>query len=244
MDSIQHMDFWFQKPPGSLVLEQEQRLLDSLLGSIAGDVLLQIGGPGQGRLFRSSQMVHHIYVSLDGALSESVPCFQADLDALPLRKECFDCIIVFHALAYAAHPERLLVQLQNALKPGGRLILFGFNKYSLWGLAKLRRDKRIFPWGGQFYPPWRVKRWLRTAGYTVLSEQPVCFRGPTVAKHKWVNSRYLEVCGLTLLPMFSGVYMLYAHKEQASITPLVNTGRQQQRKRYAQPAKPTLRNRN
>ena len=241
MDSIRHVDFWFQKPPGSLVLEQEKVILDHLLSTLSGDVLLQVGGPSQLCLFQSSQITHHIYASLDGVSSESMPTFEADLDALPLRNESLDCIVMFHTLAYSSDPERLLKKLFQALKAGGKLILFGFNKYSLWGMAKLTRDKRLFPWGGRFHSPWRVKRWIRAADFILLSDQAVCFRGPTVSKEKWFKNRYMEVFGSTLFPVFSGVYMFYAYKEQEGMMPLLDLGGLKRRKKYPDSAEPSLR---
>ena len=77
--------------------------------------------------------------------------------------------------------------------------------------------------------------------FILLSDQAVCFRGPTVSKEKWFKNRYMEVFGSTLLPVFSGVYMFYAYKEQEGMMPLLDLGGLKRRKKYPDSAEPSLR---
>jgi SAM-dependent methyltransferase len=240
MSVIKHMDFWFEKPPGSFVLEKEQALLDNLLPLVSGDVILQLGGPSDLRLLQSSTLPHKLHCSLDGASTPDVSTFEADLNYLPLQQSCLDCVVVVHALAYSKQPELVLQKLCWSLKPGGQMILFGFNRYSLWGLAKLRRDKTRFPWGGEFHTPWKVKRLAKRVGFHLVADHQVCFRGPAFDKRKWESWRFLEMVGVTLMPAFSGVYMLYLQKKAAGVTPLKMKIKRSHERGFNEYAEPTM----
>ncbi len=240
MTNIKHMDFWFEKPPGSFVIEKEQALLDNILPSISGDVLLQVGGPSDCSLLRGSCIPHKLYCSLDGVNSPGVATFEADVDYLPLQQSCLDCAVMVHALAFTKQPELVLRKLCWSLKPGGQLIVFGFNRYSLWGLAKLRRDKSRFPWGGEFHTPWKLKRLARRVGFHLVADHQVCFRGPSYNRDRWDSWRFLEMMGLTLMPIFSGVYMLYFQKKAVGITPLKLKIRSSEKKAYGEYVEPSM----
>ena len=47
--------------------------------------------------------------------------------------------------------------------------------------------------------------------------------------------------GSTLFPVFSGVYMFYAYKEQEGMMPLLDIGGLKRQKRYPDSAEPSLR---
>ena len=132
MDTIKHVDFWFEKPPGSLILQQETALLDDVLSAFPGDVLLQMGGPSNMSAVSGSSIAHKVYASLDGVATAGVSSFEFELEALPLQPECLNCIVIMHALSYVKNPTAFLKKVTSCLKPGGKLIIFGFNKYSLW----------------------------------------------------------------------------------------------------------------
>jgi SAM-dependent methyltransferase len=219
MDTIKHVDFWFEKPPGSLILQQETALLDDVLSAFPGDVLLQVGGPSNMTAVTSSPIAHKVYASLDGVSTDGVSSFEFDLEALPLQHESLDCVVVMHALSYVDEPASFLKKINSCLRPGGKLIVFGFNKYSLWGLARLKRDRNLYPWGGSFHPLWKVRHWVQHAGLHVLFDQNMCYRGPAVSKQKWQRRRYQEVLGSMLCPRLSGVYMLSAVKPVIPVTP-------------------------
>jgi SAM-dependent methyltransferase len=240
MNTIKHMDFWFEKPPGSFIIEQELALLDELLPLMTGDVLLQIGGPSHLKLVDRSSITHKIYCSIDGAATLDVPTFEADVNQLPLQQSCLDCVVMIHTLAYAKNPRQVLEKLAWSMKPGAKLVLFGFNKHSLWGFAKISRDKTRFPWGGEFHPPGRVKKWVADVGLQLIAEKQICFRGPAVDRKKWQRFRFLEVLGSTLLPAFSGVYMLYVQKEALGMTPS-NSAKKVKQKDFNGQVEPTMR---
>ena len=48
---------------------------------------------------------------------------EADMHALPFDAECFDLVVLMHALTYASKPAQAVAEAARVLRPGGRLLL-------------------------------------------------------------------------------------------------------------------------
>jgi SAM-dependent methyltransferase len=227
MSIAQHMDFWFQKPPGSLLLDLEHQHLDNLLSRLPGEALLQMGGPSDLSLVRTSTIPFKLfYAFTELTPTAETPTVFGDLQQLPLRAESFDVVVVAHALAFCPQPQVLFEQLYAALQPGGVLIVLGFNPYSLWQLRRWRADRSVFPWAGQFHAPGSVKRALRAAEFNLIAYRSFCYRYPSIQSQSWQKDQFWEVLGQMLLPSCGGVYMMLAQKQAVGMTPLFSDWRE------------------
>ena len=47
---------------------------------------------------------------------------QGDMHELPLDAECFDTVLLMHALTYTKDPGRVLSEVARVLRPGGKLL--------------------------------------------------------------------------------------------------------------------------
>jgi len=185
-------------------------------------VLLQIGGPSDLSLVRSSTVRHQVYFSLDGAVSAGVPSIQGELEHLPLQAECVDVVLLVHALSCTQDPRRVLSQLYTALRPGGQLLILGFNPWSLWGLSRFFSHQDGFPWAGRFHSAWQIRRDLRAIQYQLIAAHTFCFHRPSNRNTTWSSAQVTETLGSLLLPGCGGVYMILAQKEAAGMMPLAD----------------------
>ena len=103
--------------------------------------------------------------------SDAAP-LQAELHKLPLPDGCTDAFVLHHALEGLADPRAALREVARVLEPGGRLVVAGFNPWSLLGLR--RAYARLIPdtfSGVRFVNPIRLLDWLALLGFEL--EGPV-----------------------------------------------------------------------
>lgn len=228
---LKAMEMWFRVLPGALIVERELLELDRILPAIPGDVALQIGGPSNLRLLNKSKIPHVFYCSdQEGHANDSR--VQCDYKQLPYETDSVHLVLVAHALEFYEEPLALLAEIYRVLKPGGQLIILGFNRWSSWSLVRWWKEYRGYPWLGAFHSIWRVRSWIDQIGYGVIANKSTFFMGPTKKRpsKKWLEMS--EILGQVFIPKMGAIHLIYAQKKVAGITPLVKMwGRKRMRVR-------------
>jgi SAM-dependent methyltransferase len=206
------------------VSEAERELLAELAGGLFGYQLVQLGslGPGQDYL-AGCPVQQKTTVDLFGCLSDAQLCAQPE--HLPLASACIDAIILPHTLDFAEDPHQVLREAERVLIPEGRLLLTGFNPWSLWGLWRLlrrpfRRARRQVPWCGHFLSYPRLQDWLTLMGFDIERTDVRVFRPPLRREAALKRLGFVERIGQRYLPMLAGVYVLQAVKRVSTLRPV------------------------
>lgn len=158
---------WLASPRGKRLLAIEERELARVLPSLFGRHCLQIGNWGDGQLLASADMLHHAVL---GTLVDSVGDAQAVIkpDALPIAERSVDAVLLPHTLEFTPSPHNLLREVNRILSDRGRLMILGFNPWSLWGLRRvLGLGARAFPPGARFHSAGRLGDWLELLDFEV-----------------------------------------------------------------------------
>lgn len=128
---------------------------------------------------------------------------------LPFENDAFDVVVLFHALDMAARPHQALREAARVLADGGRLIVTGFNPWSLWGLRRLFRRSKA-PWNAHFLNPVRMTDWLSLLDFTVNRTEFARYRPPVRGGARFFDARALRIVkGLVRMP-FGGVWLIKA----------------------------------
>ncbi len=136
--------------------------------------------------------------------------------ALPFPPNCFDNVVMHHALDVAEDRRAALREVARVLPLGGRLLIVGFNPWSLWSLAKPWRPFR------DMHPvsPPRLADWLDLLGFDCEPGLHISYRGalsaPLEGRH-W--QRASEAMNRVQLP-FGGVYLVAATRIGHGMTAL------------------------
>jgi SAM-dependent methyltransferase len=198
---------WFATPLGEYLLEKEQAYLDDVTPDIFGFHALQVGMPAVDFL-RESRIAHRMRI----APSDS-PDLYARSHELPLATQSIDLVLLPHVLEFAAEPHRILREVDRVMMPEGRLVIVGFNPWSLWGLRSATGPGRErFPWNGRFVSLLRVKDWLALLGFDVSAGRLVGYAPPFESARVRSRFGFMEPAGDRWWAVGGAVYLLQAIK--------------------------------
>ncbi len=215
------LDKWFETPIGKDVLEQEKDLLAQLLPSMFGYYLVQTG-VGKPKYLTAGSTIHRkLYVCEQPQKSQHYRCVCSRLDDLAIATESVDVALLHHSLDFENAPHRVLKEISRAVIPGGKIVIVGFNPWSLWGLSRflLAQSVRI-PWSGNFISPMRVSDWLHLLDFRVEGCEAIVhgvpYSNPTARK----MFNWFGFLSKRMWRQRGGVYVLVATKQVSTLTPI------------------------
>lgn len=202
---------WLQSPPGRELLAWEQAQVDAAVTDLFGFHALQLGMPELDGL-QANRMPHRWRVGRDPGCD-----VQCDFDALPFETASMDLVLLPHALEQAPDAHELLREVERVLRPEGRLIVFGLNPASLWGLRQnvgrlKRRGQPYLPRDGDFIGYWRMRDWLKLLSFEVEAARFGVYR-PPLRSQAWLDRwQWVEGVGSRWWPVLGAVYFIQAVK--------------------------------
>ena len=146
------------------------------------------------------------------------PTAQAELEQLPLQGESVDSLIIHHALEYTEQPHRVLREAVQALRPGGHLVVLGFNPLGFWGWSRLLRlGRRQRPWEGRFLSSARVTDWCEVLDCEVVRKSWF-YHWPPMRQARWKKrGRAINRLLRLVFPRLGAVYVLVVRKNQMAL---------------------------
>jgi SAM-dependent methyltransferase len=203
-NTLQH---WFETPLGEYLLARERSYLDDVTPDIFGFHALQLGLPSVD-LLRESRIAHRMRI----ATSDSPDLF-AKCHELPIATQSIDLVLLPHVLEFADEPHGILREVDRVMRPEGRLVILGFNPWSLWGLRSAVGPARAeFPWNGRFVSLPRVKDWLALLGFDVSAGRLTGYAPPFDSAKLRGRCGFMEPAGDRWWAVGGAVYMLQAIK--------------------------------
>lgn len=215
---------WYRRWPGELVSKAECKLLAEMTSGLFGYQLVQLGSLGPGQDFLASCPIRqHTVVDVGGA--DKPGQLRASPEALPIACDSIDAVLLPHTLDFAADPHQVLREVDRILIPEGRLLITGFNPWSLWGLWRLlrrlfNRDRQETPWCGHFLSYSRLQDWLTLMGFDIERTDVRIFRPPFRRESTLKRLAFMESLGQRYWPMLSGVYVIKAVKRVSTLRPV------------------------
>ena len=210
---------WYQSELGRSLHAAERAVVDTSLNNGYHPFVVQLDVGLHEPLFDPDELKCKSSLVISRSIGPpSWPSACADLEYLPLLPDTVDCMLIHHALDFAEHPHRVLREAVQALRPGGHLILVGFNPYGFWGWSRLWRwGRRRRPWEGRFLSLPRLSDWCELLDCGEIS-RTYCYHWPPLNKARWKRrGRRLNLFIRRYLPAFGGAYVLVLRKNQVEM---------------------------
>ena len=234
--STQIIDFaqWFQTPAGRCLQDWERSQGDRAVADCFGYQALQIGALNL-PLLRNSRVRHRWLAGLEtpqaASAAEVSACMQAagaasphlflEPTSLPVAENSLDLVILPHTLEASADAHATLREVARVLVPEGRVLIFGFNPLSLWGVQQWHHlfMDRLGLEGPPFIPDvddfigyHRLQDWLHLLNLDIDAGRFGCYR-PGLHSQTWFDRLgWMEKAGDRWWPILGGVYFLQAVK--------------------------------
>ena len=212
---------WFQSDLGTQVLQTEKAMVDRLLPSMFGYYLVQVGIGAPQQLADTSTIHSKLYICPERYHSEHYQCVVSRQDEMAIATESVDVAILHHSLDFESEPHRVLREVTRTVIPGGKIVIIGFNPWSLWGMWRLfvKQGHRV-PWSGNFISPYRLSDWLKVVDFHVDGCENIVHGLPTA--HGKTNRffAWLSYLGQRFWSQLGSVYVLVATKQVSTLTPI------------------------
>jgi len=230
---------WLDSPIGQEVLRAEKQLVAQHLSRMFGYHILQLGCSCKHSLIADSPVGHKIIFAPRYDAQSELPV--ADNEQLPLANDSIDVVVVHHALDFTRDSHTLLREATRVLRPGGQLLVIGFNPLSLWGLKKVLKVRSEVPWRGRFISQNRVSDWLKLLELRVAKVE----YGLHFLPSSWSKAAVPHAEGKKhrsrLTNPFGGAYLVICTKQVLPVTPVLLKWRPLRPRAAALPAAENIR---
>ena len=159
---------WLETDSGKLLTGCEQRLLEQELDTVFGFYAGQYCASWQANLMGSSPIRRQFALSSDRLKDSVQPQIVADPHYWPVAPGSLDLVLLQHTLEVVDSPHRLLSEAANTIIPDGKLVIIGFNPFSLANVARYCvPSQRGLLSDLHFLSPARLKDWLALLNFCV-----------------------------------------------------------------------------
>lgn len=208
---------WFATALGQRFITDEQAVVASLLDTIFGEHLVQIGQWHAPETFLAHARTQK------KTLIDWRPGTAADVLMQPSRlsfaPDSVDAVILPHTLELAHSPHALLREVERILRADGHLIVLSFEPAGLWGLRNLV-SRRGYPCAHrQLIRERRLRDWLQLLSFAVGPAQHYCHTWP-VTRFAYFGTAPEESWASRWLPFLGAGHCVAAQKRVLPLTPI------------------------
>ena len=205
---------WYRSALGQELIEAERKVISRAISGRFGASMAQIDSGFHEALFEKRLFGSGIIVSqLENRALCPVVC--AKPENLPFEPESLDMLLMHHTLDICENPYQAVREGAIALKPGGLLIVVGFNPLSLWGLRALLFGQKagLGVWSSRFIRSGRVEDWMHLLDFELERHEKHIFI-PPLNRPEWLKTGNSAGTLLQRLFPFSGAtYVLVGYKQ-------------------------------
>tara|TARA_B110000858_G_scaffold194350_1_gene248602 strand:+ start:7567 stop:8364 length:798 start_codon:yes stop_codon:yes gene_type:complete len=230
---------WFQSPQGEAVFRAEKEVIHAALEKLFGYHILQLGFSEGHSLIDQSPVGHKIIFSASFRVGSTRAV--ASNEELPLSRDSVDVVVIHHALDFAENSHRVLREAARVLRPGGHMLIVGFNPYSCWGFWKLFKRKKNIPWRGKFISKGRVSDWLKLLDLHIDSISYGLHFLPLKMSKILSRAESVESFGNKLGSPLGGAYFIHCINQAVPITPILPKWRSLRARSSVMPAAENVR---
>ncbi|MEO6985740.1 MAG: class I SAM-dependent methyltransferase [Paralcaligenes sp.] len=212
---IVELEGWLDSPCGQYVKAWEQKQVDGMVANVFGYRAVQIGLPSWD-LLSANRMPYKDYTHVVAGSTPSCERLSlvTDPENLPFESQSIDLLMLPHVLECSTNPHQILREAERVLIPEGRVVISGFNPWSLWGgRVRMPGLEPLMPVAAhlQVSLP-RLKDWFKLLSFEADRGRFGCYAPPCLTE-KWLQRwAFMDSAGDRWWPVCGAVYVVSAVK--------------------------------
>ncbi len=213
---IVELEEWLSTPQGRYVAAWEQAQFNGMVANAFGYHAIQIGLP-HWDLLQANRIPFKACATIEHAAGLSRSQVVAEPENLPFDSQSIDLVVLPHGLECAPDPHQVLREIERVLVPEGRVVISGFNPWSLWGLReRLPGLDPIVPVPAplQVSLP-RLKDWFKLLSFELDRGRFGRYAVPSFSDAWLARWAFMEKAGDRWWPVCGAVYIVSAVKRVA-----------------------------
>lgn len=144
----------------------------------------------------------------------------AESSKLPFQNNSVDAFLLVGELDFAQDPHQIIREINRAITADGRVVIAGFNPFSIAGVIKyLPINRKNILHKGRFFTSARIKDWLQLLDFEIVQQENVIYSSLFMSKFLNDHSRVQKWCK-RYLPWFSSMYIIVARKRVIPLSPI------------------------
>lgn len=210
-------------PLAAALAQVEHLQVRALLPRGLQGVVVQVVGPWPAVELDGGAGTLRSVVMAGGAGRRGGVSLHADPAAWPLASDSAAAVVLLHVLEQVPDPAPVLAEAERVLMPFGRLLIAGFNPWSLCGLRGLAERFGHHPrdwWPQHLRSVSELKQLLTRLPMQIEDVTTAFFRLPLERQWALRGTQVMERIGPRLLPRGGGLYCLAASKRRFAVRPL------------------------
>lgn len=209
----QAMSNWYRTSLGQQLISAERELVSRAISGRFGASMAQLDSGYHEPLFERRLFGSGMIIS---QLENRAPCpvICAKPENLPFEPESIDMLLMHHTLDVCQNPYQAVREAAIALKPGGLLVVIGFNPFSTWGIRALLQGRKdgAGVWNSRFIRSSRVEDWMHLLDFDLERHEKHVFEPPYI-RPEWIKRlAFGDKTLKKLMPFTGAVYLLVGYK--------------------------------
>ena len=217
LELLRQLNAWWSSTLGQLVIQVETEKLIKVFPQIFGYHILLLGIVAQFKMIEYSVIPYQTVINpfhKDDGFAKTIT---GRWDVLPFASNSVDLVVLPHTLDFSEDATTVIQEACRVLIPEGRLLVFGFNPFSLWRfksyLTQERREKKTKPVNCELKSVGSIKRELRRQNFQIIDQDYFLFQPPMKNIRMMEKLGFLNKISRFGLKGLSGVYFIEAQKK-------------------------------
>ena len=208
---------WQQLSQGMLAKIELEQALAPICERVFGYYLVKMGSLSS-QIDIPSCQVKHQFSCAPHANKHNDMCAQSS--KLPLQNNSVDAFLLVGELDFAQDPHQIIREIDRAITADGRVIIAGFNPFSIAGVIKyLPINRKNILHQGRFFTAARIKDWLQLLDFEIVQQENLLYSSLFMRKRLDKHSRVQKWCK-RYLPWLSSMYIIVARKREIPLSPI------------------------
>jgi len=214
---LRQLNAWWSSTLGQLVIQVETEKLIKVFPGIFGYHIVLFGIVAQFKMIEYSVIPYQTVINpfhKDDGFSKTIT---GRWDVLPFASDSVDLVVLPHTLDFSEDATTVIQEACRVLIPEGRLLLFGFNPFSLWRfnsyLSQAKRENKTKPASCGLKSVGFIKKELKQQNFQIIDQDYFLFQPPMKNIRMMEKLGFLNKFSRFGLRGLSGVYFIEAQKK-------------------------------